>query len=91
MRNWQIRLVYSRNLGEGDDELAATLNEISQDLCEYSASVSGGSDGLTATLVVQAPDHGHAVDVADTAIRQAAGDHDIQPGDIVESHARTWD
>jgi hypothetical protein len=91
MRNWQVRLVYSRNLGAGDDELAATLSQVSEHLAEYRASVSGGADGLTATLVVQAPDHSHAVDLADTAIREAAGDHDIQPGDIVESHAQTWD
>jgi hypothetical protein len=91
MRKWQVRLVYSRNLGAGDKELAATLSEVSAHLTRYSASVSGGADGLTATLVVLAPDHSRAVDLADTAIRQAAGDRDIQPGDIVECHARTWD
>lgn len=91
MRTWQVRLVYSRNLGADDEEFAATLSDVSRELADYSASVFGGSDGLTATLVVAAPDHAHAVDLADGAVRRAVGDHDIQPGDVVEAHAKTWD
>jgi hypothetical protein len=90
MRSWQVRLVYSRNLGEGHDELAATLRKVGDELAEYSAAVVGGSEGLTATLVVEAPDHAHALDMADSALRQAASDHGIEPGDIVECHAATW-
>jgi hypothetical protein len=90
MRSWQVRLVYSRNLGEDDDELAATLRHVGDELAEYNAALVGGSDGLTATLVVEAPDHAHALDMADGALRQAAGDHGIEPGDIVECHAKTW-
>jgi hypothetical protein len=90
MRSWQVRLVYSRNLGEGHDELAATLRNVGDELAEYSAAVVGGSDGLTVTLVVESPDHAHALDMADSALRQAASGHGVEPGDIVECHAKTW-
>jgi hypothetical protein len=69
MRNWQVRLVYSRNLGAGDDELAATLSEVSRDLTEYRASVSGGADGLTAAeyTIRAAPRAGRVLRAANDA------------------------
>lgn len=91
MRTWEVRLVYSRNLGAGNDELAPTLSKLAADLAEYQPLARGGHEGLTVTLVVSAPDHAVAVNLADTLVRQAAADYDIEPGDISEAHAKTWD
>lgn len=91
MRLWQVRLLYSKNLGEPDDELAEMLDSVAEELSEYDAAVGGGYDGLAVTMVVEAVDYVAALASADAAVRFAAGDHDIEPGDVVEVLARTWD
>jgi hypothetical protein len=91
MRDWQIRLVYNGSLGGDDEELTAKLSRLEDNLTDYRAAVVGGSDGTTATLAVQAADHQEALAMADGAVRQTARGHGLDPGDVVECHAKSWD
>jgi hypothetical protein len=86
MRAWQVKLAYSKNLGEPNEELAALLGVVEHALSEHEASVRGGYEGLEVTMVVDAADHAIAVQHADTEVRLIAGDHDLELGDIVEAH-----
>jgi hypothetical protein len=89
MQTWQVSLDYSRDMGPAGDEFVSALAAVGTEL--GGAAVGGGRKGLSVTLAVQAGDYLSALSGAAERVAMACRHHGIEPGDVVEAQARTWE